>query len=61
MCCSLRGLFFFYRLANGPDRARVDPVDVLEGKEAAEQSGSHDEDAGAEQEGDKKFATIRQS
>lgn len=50
-----------YRFANRPNRARVDPVDVLERKEASEQSGSHDEDARTKQQRDEKFATTHQS
>jgi hypothetical protein len=41
-----------YRLANGPNGARVDLLDALEGKNASKDRGCHDEDAGTEKEAD---------
>lgn len=47
-----------YCFADGPDSARVDAVDALQGEDAAEESCAHDEDTAAEEDADDEFSVF---
>jgi hypothetical protein len=47
-----------YGFADSPDGAGVDAVDALQGEDAAEEGGAHDEDTAAEEDADDEFSVF---